>query len=190
MMKLKLLLLVALLCCGSNTADDSGDKDERTLSVTVNPDCTKQLDEGQCKDLTMVHVTAKAKGSSNTHTLHYIWDFTGFPSILVAKTDRNASLVIAWNMFMEGKPNSISFSSNPEYLISSVIGRIMLFEDSRDIGDVNDDSVKQVTSLSPYDFSWKRENLTATEDKVVLFMKTNTVPNDTITESSFAIKVS
>jgi Lysosomal transcription factor, NCU-G1 len=184
MMKLELIFLVTLLCCVHS--NESSDNDERTLSMTLNPGCKEQIDESQCDGITLVHIASE----NSEDTLHYVWDFTGFPCILMAKTDKNATLNIDWNSFMLGNPNSVNFSSEPRFVFSSVISKLLVFDDAGDKGDVNDDSVKNAISLNPRLFTWDRSTLNATRDRVVLIMQSNITSNETDTKRSFSMKVS
>lgn len=182
-MRLKLSIVI-LLCFG--LYDVKSDKDERVLSVELNPGCEEQ-NYANCASLTLVHVQA----DSDNNTLHYLWDFTGTPSLFLAKTARKTSLGIDWDKFMHGKPNTVSFSSQPDFVFSSVVSRILLFDDASDKGDVNDDSVKDVTAINPITFTWRRENLTQLQDQhVMLFINATVSGNETINwNGTFAMKV-
>lgn len=159
----------------------SSDNDERKLTVELNPGCVEKIGS-ECDDMTFVHV----KAESAQDTIHYLWDFTGFPSIMLAKTDKNASLGIDWVGFMGGTANTVNFSSTPEFIVTAVISRILLFNDGDDKGDINDNSVKDVFAFNPHRFTWKRENLTQLHDQhVALVMDAKVGTNGT-----FAMKVS
>lgn len=164
------------------------DDDERTLSVDLNPDCEKQLDSTQCAEIYFLHIAAE----SANNTLHYIWDFTGLPSLFLAKTNKNTSLGIDWNSFLTGSPNSVNFSSTPDFIFSAVIHKVLLFEDGGDKANANDESVKEVTSFDPHLFAWTRENFTHMANEVTLTM--NAVVNGTAgnftSNGTIAMKVS
>ena len=175
-MKYQFIVAISLLSC-CVFCDD-----ERKLSVTLNPDCEVQIGD-LCNDITFVHV--KAEGTDSI--LNYLWDFTGTPSIFVAKTDKNASLIVDWNSFMMGTANSVSFSSEPEFVFSSVISKIYLFNDPKDKADISDESVNEVITIDPHAFKWIRENLTQLHDQqVVLVMSTSNIQNS---NGSFSMKV-
>lgn len=70
--------------------------------------------------VTLIHISAD--GSNDT--LHYIWDFTGKPSILMALTPINTTVAINWNAYMSNELNSIKFSSKPKYSASFVLNRV------------------------------------------------------------------
>lgn len=176
MMKLQLIFAINLLlyCVYCD------DNDERMLSMTVNPGCEEQLDPTQCDGITFVHVEA----SSATNTIHYLWDFTGVPSFLLAKTDKNVSLAMDWNAFMGGKVNSLQFSSTPEYIFSAVMHQILLFDDVSDKGNVNDASVKDITSIDPHTFNWTRASDNKWDNKIEFVMNATVETNGT-----FAVRV-
>lgn len=157
------------------------DNDERKLSVVLNPDCEKQMGL-QCDDLTFIHVKAEATNS----VLNYLWDFTGTPSLLLAKTDKNASLIIDWDKFMLGKANCVSFSTKPEFIFSAVISKIFLFNDPKDKADIDDESVNEVITIDPHAFKWSRENLTQLQDQQVVLVMNSSVHKS---NGSFSIKV-
>lgn len=177
-MKIKIIVILNLLLCCA-LCDDKSDNDERRLSVTLNPGCEEQIGS-ECEGIVFVHVEAK----SDVNTIHYIWDFTGAPSLFLARTDNNATLGIAWDNFMRAKPNSVNFSSEPEFIFSSVIKTILLFNDVEDKADVSHKTVTEVTSINPQNFSWELKNLTHEGDHVMLMMSAGIGTN-----GSFAVKV-
>lgn len=174
-MRIQLIFVINLLCfvfC---------ENEERTLSVSLNPGCEEQIGE-RCEQITFVHV--KAEASNNT--LHYLWDFTGIPSLFLAKTDKNSTLGIDWESFMSGSGNSVNFSSSPEFIFSSVISKIFLFDDTSDKGDVNHESVTDVRTIDLHAFTWTRVNLTQLQDQQVVLIMNAAVPKS---NGSFAIEV-
>lgn len=177
-MKLQIItILNLLLCCV--LCDDKSDNDERRLSVTVNPGCEEQIGS-ECERITFVHVEAK----SDVNTIHHIWDFTGSPSLFLARTDNNATLGIDWYSFMRAKSNSVNFSSEPELIFSSVIKTVLLFNDVDDKADVSHKTVTEVTSIDTHNFSWELKNLTHEDDHVMLVMSAGVGTN-----GSFTVKV-
>lgn len=178
-MKLQYFVVLNMLfCCLFSYV--KCDIQERKLSIKLNPDCEDQIGS-QCEGITFVHVEA----SNEDSTIHYIWDFTGSPSVFLAKTDKNVTLGIDWNNFMLGKVNTVNFSSPPEFIFSAVIKRILLFDDGSDKANINDDSINEVTAINPHNFNWTRENVTQLDDQVEILMRSNVGKN-----GSFAIKVS
>jgi Lysosomal transcription factor, NCU-G1 len=176
-MNVNSIIIVAslLLCCV--LCDDN---DERKLSVQLNPGCVEQMAE-DCYDLTFVHIEAEGRND----TIHYIWDFTGSPSLFLAKTDKNATLNINWSNFMQGSANSLNFTSPPSFIFSAVIHKILVFDDPSDAADVNDASVKEVHHIDPHRFTWNRENITEFDDQVTMLMNATVAG----TNGSFAVKV-
>lgn len=90
------------------------------LSARLNPDCPEDICTPDGNALTLIHIRA----DSDLDTIHYVWDFTGKPTILVALTRKNASLKINWNDFMDAKPSSVQFSETPIYTFMTVINRV------------------------------------------------------------------
>lgn len=173
---LQLFVVLSLLCFVSG--DDS---ETRTLSATLNPGCEDQIGS-KCDGVVFVHIRAE----SSNNTLHYIFDFTGSPSIFLASTEKNVSLGIDWDGFMSGTAGAVNFSSKPTFVFSSVVSKIYLFDDPNDKGDVNDSSVEKITSINPHIFNWEKVNLTQQEDDHVMLVMNASVN----TVGSFAVKVS
>lgn len=153
---------------------------ERKLTVTLNPKCTNS---SYCDQITLVHVTAESKDDM----IHYVWDFTGIPGFLLAKTDLNTSLNIDWNNFSKGEEDSVNFSSSPHYVFSAILPSVKIFDDPSDKANIADETVKSVVSLNPHEFVWHRENLTETEESAVLIMRAFMKDNE---NSSIAMRVS
>lgn len=153
---------------------------ERKLTVTLNPDCNNST---YCDSTTLVQVTAV----SNDDMIHYVWDFTGIPGFLIAKTDLNTSININWDHFMEGAEDSLNFSSSPHYVFSAILPSVKIFDDPSDKANIADETVKSVISLNPHEFVWHRENLTETEESAVLIMRAFMKDNE---NSSIAMRVS
>lgn len=174
-MKFQLIVAISLLClvfC---------DNDERILSVALNPGCEQQIGTS-CDVFTFVHVKAEA----TNNTLHYLWDFTGIPSLLLAKTDKNSTLEIDWDNFMLGTGNTVKFLPTPEYVFAAVISKIFLFNDVGDKADVNHESVTDIRTIDPHAFAWTRVNLTQLQNQQVMLVMNATVPKS---NGSFSIEV-
>lgn len=178
-MNIQFVIVLNLLLCVF--CDEKSDNDGRTLSAKLNPDCERQIGT-ECQALTVLHIEAE----SDANKLHYIWDFTGSPSLFLAETDKNATLSIDWSSFMAGAVNAFNFSSTPNFVFSAVIKNILLFQDAGDKADVNDESVKEVTIFNPHFFNWTQKNYTEGEKSVELLM----IANVTGTNGSVAVKVS
>lgn len=176
MSQLKTVFVLSLLSCCSFVIVKCDI--ERKLTVTLNPDCNNST---YCDSTTLVHVTAV----SNDDMIHYVWDFTGIPGFLIAKTDLNTSININWDYFMEGSEDSLNFSSSPHYVFSAILPSVKIFDDPSDKANIADETVKSVISLNPHEFVWHRENLTETEESAVLIMRAFMKDN-----SSIAMRVS
>lgn len=64
----------------------------------------------------------RADGSNDT--LHYLWDFGGKPSILMALTSLSTTLNIVCEDFLQKKNNSIVFSEKPTYSIGFILNNV------------------------------------------------------------------
>lgn len=179
---MKLNIFIVILCCILCECAESDDGAGRKLSVELNPGCQRYLDPALCDGFTFVHILSEGSKDS----LHYIWDFTGNPSFLIAKTNKNATFGIDWIGFMNENANTVNFSSPPDFIFSSVLNRVLLFNDPDDHADVNDASVNDVKVFNPHKFAWSRENLTQFEDGQVMLVMNST----TGTNGSFSLKVS
>lgn len=69
---------------------------------------------------TLVHV--KADGDNDT--LHYIWDLTQQPTILVALCVKNTSVAINWTNSTPISLDKIEFSPKPKYTMSFVLTKV------------------------------------------------------------------
>lgn len=57
-------------------------------------------------------------------TLHYVWDFTQKPSILVAATSVKSALSIYWDQFKGENNKSITFTEDPVYSFGIVLDKV------------------------------------------------------------------
>lgn len=176
MIEFKSIFVLSLLSCFVIVKCDI----ERKLNVTLNPQC---MDPSLCENSTLVYITSE----SSEDMIHYIWDFTGIPGFLIAKTDLNTTLNINWKEFMSGKEDTVNFSTNPHYVFAAVIPSVKIFDDPSDKANIADETVKNVTSLNPHYFVWHRENLTESEESAVLIMRAFMNDNK---NSSIALRVS
>uniref|UniRef100_A0A8D8ABU8 Glycosylated lysosomal membrane protein n=2 Tax=Culex pipiens TaxID=7175 RepID=A0A8D8ABU8_CULPI len=155
---LTLLLLLAVgICHGTESIEL-----ERKLTARLNPHCPEDVCTPNGTDVTVIHIRA----DSAKDTIHYVWDFTGKPTILVALTDKSATLDIQWDDFLGGKPESVRFSKQPVYTFMTVINRIFQFDDIGDTGTITNQSKAFV--YDPHTFAWNRTLLWASERDVML----------------------
>lgn len=91
------------------------------LSAQLNPNCPASIckNEEVTEKITLIHVQA----DGDNDTLHYIWDLTRQPSILVALCDRNTTANIQWNKSLNDV-NAVEFSSKPKYTMSFVLTKV------------------------------------------------------------------
>lgn len=71
-------------------------------------------------ETTLVHV--KADGDNDT--LHYVWDFTQQPTILIALCDKNTSVTFNWTTNTLVSLDKIEFSPKPIYTMSFVLTKV------------------------------------------------------------------
>lgn len=87
------------------------------LKFDLNPGCGKVCDE---KNLTIFHLQANGPND----TLHYLWDFIGNPSVLLAVTSTTAKLNINWDDYLVRKINSINFTEQPIYTFGLLVEKV------------------------------------------------------------------
>ncbi|KAJ6635881.1 Glycosylated lysosomal membrane protein [Pseudolycoriella hygida] len=123
MLRVLCIFLVIVLCSA---------KELRSLNAQLNPNCPPVVcmnnDEST---ITVVHISAVGEHD----TLHYLWDFTGKPSVLIALTSPITNLTINWENFILNDPeNSVIFSTKPIYTSTVVMNRLWQFNDAEDTG--------------------------------------------------------
>ena len=79
-----------------------------------------------CKDKNLTTVYLRADGQNDT--LHYLWDFDGNPSVLLALTSHSASMNISWEDFLLKKKNSITFTEEPMYTFGVVFNKVSVYD--------------------------------------------------------------
>lgn len=118
--------------------------------VTKNPNCTVH-----CDTLQVVHIQA----DSEIDRLHYIYDFTGKPAVLIAKSDKNSLLEIDWLDFINSVEKSIRIIPKPTYTFSSFINYFVIFNDTKDFSNFSDPSVVDYAKIDPLNMGWSLVNL-------------------------------
>ncbi|CAG2055870.1 unnamed protein product [Timema podura] len=137
------------------------------LSSSVNPGCNP--DAGYCDKVTLVHV--RADGPNDT--LHYLWGFTGKPSIILALTSPNATLTINWKDFIFASVQAIEFSEKPVYSFGLVVNKIWEYNDVNDTGYLNMSLVNKNYKRA-YDteyFHWKIAKFENDTEGAILHME-------------------
>lgn len=64
------------------------------------------------------------RAAGQTDAIHQVWDFTGKPSVLVARTAPHVNLTIDWRHFMDNRPDSVRFDGRPMYTTCLVLDRV------------------------------------------------------------------
>uniref|UniRef100_A0A1B6JGH5 Lysosomal protein NCU-G1 n=1 Tax=Homalodisca liturata TaxID=320908 RepID=A0A1B6JGH5_9HEMI len=135
---------------------------DRKITVSLNPGCNVS----NCKNMVLAHV--KAEGENDT--LHHLWDFTGKPALLLAVTQPNATITIAWQDFSFGLDGAINIDPPPTYIYGVVIDQMIEFNDEEDTGALNQSSSNSsyVSLMDTKNFDWKISNLTNSSSKASL----------------------
>lgn len=68
---------------------------------------------------TLIHVQADGEND----TLHYIWDLTRQPTILVALCEKNTNVTIDWDKTLKDA-GTVNFTSKPKYTMSFVLTKV------------------------------------------------------------------
>ncbi|XP_077280985.1 glycosylated lysosomal membrane protein A [Temnothorax americanus] len=153
-----LLLVVALA--------DSASSTRRTLRSWVNPGCDEP-----CRERNVTTLYLRADGPNDT--LHYLWDFVGTPSVLLALTPPSAWLNVTWDDYLARRGNSLSFSEKPAYSFGIIINKIIEFNDVNDTALINTADVTNTNVLRTEYFNWRRVSLSQKSEFVYLDMEGN-----------------
>ncbi|XP_071449818.1 glycosylated lysosomal membrane protein B-like [Hetaerina americana] len=159
-----LITLISLVCVTLSNAL------ERKLTTSTNPGC-----DHDCNRTMLLYV--RADGPNDT--LHYLWDFTGKPSVLLALTSPSANLSISWSDFLWNiKDTSLNFTESPMYSFGMVIDKIWEFNDLNDTGSITSVNRENITSLSTNEFSWEYVDLDIQNQSSILKMKSSHGPRN------------
>ncbi|XP_070500879.1 glycosylated lysosomal membrane protein B-like [Chironomus tepperi] len=162
-MNIKKIILFNLLSFCVVYCDN--DENTRNLKVESNPGCADQINQTLCENYILVHVTADSNTGGNT--LHYLFDLIGKPSVLIAKTPVNTSLNINWTQISDNS-NCVKFSNDPEYVVSTVIDKIVLFNDTDGTSNYSDPNNTVAIKFDPLAIKWDLVNLTESNGKKVM----------------------
>ncbi|KAK0182740.1 hypothetical protein PV327_000842 [Microctonus hyperodae] len=149
-----LCILLPYFCYGSQ---------QRNLKYAINPQCGILCEK---KNSTTFYL--RADGSNDT--LHYLWDFIGNPSLLLAVTSPSTELKIDWESYLSHQPNSIRFTELPTYTFGLIIGKIIEFNDVNNTGSMDGVNDKNINILNPQFFQWRRKSDKYDGQFVELFM--------------------
>jgi hypothetical protein len=111
-----------------------------------------------------VHITADSNTGGSS--LHYIFDLIGKASVLIAKTQINTTLNVNWTEISDNS-NCVKFSKDPEYIFSTVIDKIVLFNDTDGTSNYSDPNNTNVIKFDPLKLKWDLVNLTESNGKKV-----------------------
>ncbi|XP_069697302.1 glycosylated lysosomal membrane protein B-like [Periplaneta americana] len=121
----------------------------RKLTASHNPGCAPEF----CDSVKVLHVSAEGPND----TLHYLWDFTHKPSILVALTPASSHLLIDWINFKDESAKKISFSEKSLYSFGIVLDKLWEYNDVDDTGflDLKNTSSNYRREFGMQYFNWK-----------------------------------
>ncbi|KMQ92733.1 lysosomal protein ncu-g1-a-like protein, partial [Lasius niger] len=137
------------------------------LRSWLNPDCDADTCRG--RNVTTLHLGADGPND----TLHYLWDFIGNPSVLLALTPPSTSLNISWEDYLARQDKSLHFSEKPVYTFGVIINKIIEFNDVNDTAMINTADVANTNVLHLEYFKWQRVSLTQNSEFVTLDMEGN-----------------
>lgn len=120
------------------------------MDYSINPKCNETCNG---RNATLVYLRAQGEND----TLHYLWDFIGDPTILVAITSHKAELDVDWEAYFNNEPNSVNFTEPPKYTFGVIIQKIIEFDDVNDTAIFN--MAQQSNVLHPRFFNWRRTSL-------------------------------
>ncbi|XP_067008190.1 glycosylated lysosomal membrane protein [Anabrus simplex] len=153
---------------------------ERKITSELNPGCDSHIS----KNLSFSVVYVKAEGSNDT--LHYLWDLSRKPSVLLALTPPGSR--VEFNCTEFGMENALRFDVPVKYSFAIVINKIWEYNDVNDTGtlDLENKSDNYVRELDPSNFSWKRVEYKNDSKSVILGIESllyhdnNTYKNGTL----------
>ncbi|XP_017755803.1 PREDICTED: glycosylated lysosomal membrane protein A-like [Eufriesea mexicana] len=155
---------------------DTGYCTQRTLRSWLNHDCGTI-----CRDKNLTTVYLRADGANDT--LHYLWDFDGNPSVLLALTSPSASMNISWEDFLMKRKNSITFTEEPIYTFGVVFNKIIEFNDINDTALIDITNIVNTNILHPMFYQWDRKTLIQNTEFVTLNMEGNYYNDSTMNVS-------
>ncbi|KAJ8669732.1 hypothetical protein QAD02_000991 [Eretmocerus hayati] len=132
----------------------------RKLDFAYNEDCHEPCNQ----TARLGHVIAAGPND----TIHYIWDFTGNPTILIAVTSPSAKLKIDWKKFLSQTANSVNFTEKPSYSFGVTVERILEFDDVNDHARIDQVAEDHINELKFEHFQWHHKNFSKNGDLVEL----------------------
>ncbi|XP_046626002.1 glycosylated lysosomal membrane protein-like [Neodiprion virginianus] len=132
--------------------------------VTINPNCGQYCESS---NVTTVYLRTE----SSTDSLHYVWDFSGKPSVLLAVTIPSAQLEVDWKKFLWGKEESLKFTEAPSYTFGITVLKIYEFNDVNDTGYMDNVRPENINVLHPKHFRWDRKSYSQNNDYFELSME-------------------
>ncbi|XP_046399881.1 glycosylated lysosomal membrane protein A-like [Ischnura elegans] len=136
---------------------------ERKLTTVKNPGC-----DDHCDALVLLYI--RADGSNDS--LHYLWDFSRKPNVLIALTSLSANLTISWgdHQWNTTDPH-MNFTEIPTYSFGMVVDKIWEFNDLNDTGSIVSVNNENKTAIGLDEFSWEYVDLAIQNHSSILKMK-------------------
>lgn len=89
--------------------------------------------------------------------IHHVWDFTGKPTVLVARTTPNATLAIDWLNFWFDMPGSVTFDERPMYTSTLTVARLLQYNDAVKEGHlINSTTQQPIIAYDTQNLTWTR----------------------------------
>jgi len=117
---------------------------DRNLYAEFNPGCVMA---DHCSNITKL-VYIRSDGDNDT--VHFVFDFTRKPSLVVLTTARDAMLQV--NYKLEEEDYSINFTKTPKYTFASVFNNLYEFNDINDTALMKDS--KNIITMDFKRFKW------------------------------------
>lgn len=110
------------------------------------------------------------RATGPTDAIHQLWDFTGKPSVLVARTSLRANLTIDWRHFMDNEPDAVRFDEPPLYSTCLLLERLVRYTDAADVGFLQANASAQLPQRA-YDtgnLTWTRASFVADDKHAIV----------------------
>lgn len=133
------------------------------ITADLNPGCDA------CDNATISLVHVRAIGAYDE--LHYLWDFTGRPAVMLLRFDgitTPVNMTIDWPAFWDGRA-SVKFSREPQYYFGIVLHTLYEYNDRTD--EATFEAVtdpEDIVAWDLKDFVWQRQSLKVSEDKAAI----------------------
>ncbi|CAH1402711.1 unnamed protein product [Nezara viridula] len=141
--------------------------EDRKITMAINPGCG-----AECKQDSNILIYVRADGLNDT--LHHIWDFTNKPTIVLALSPLNTTLMINWTSFKNYEEGALQFSPLPFYTFSYLVDKVIEFNDVNNTA-IFDPTVYNKSDSIVHDtnFKWVLDKYVNTTSYASVTMKTD-----------------